>query len=190
MHWLVRKSIESFLRDTYNERLCRTACHVPGAGSQQDFILDRHSRDLIDDAARFLDKTESDLLEDLGAWIARQERTRRLLRFSGRNFREFLLNLELLPDRMRMIVPDLPMPQMRVVEDGGDCLRVEIPSDRSEWLHAIAGLIRCMADDYGVLGLIWTDDDRVIVQISDGAFTSGRSFWPGEDDGLAEVESA
>lgn len=180
MHWLVRKFIESFLRETYGDALWQSVCRSSGVVSYRSFMVDRNSQDLLATAARILGKPKDDLLEDLGAWSARQERIRRLLRFSGRNFHDFLLNLEMLGDRVRMVAPDFLMPRMQVTEDGADCLRVGFPPAGHEWACVMAGLIRCMADDYGALGVIWTEENNVMVQISDGFFTSGRSFLLGE----------
>ncbi|SIS72700.1 heme NO-binding domain-containing protein [Paracoccus saliphilus] len=182
MHWLVRKFIESFLRETYSDALWHRVCRSSGVASYRSSIDDLNSQDLIAMAAQMLGKPKDDLLEDLGAWSARQERIRRLLRFSGRNFHDFLLNLEMLGDRVRMIAPDFLMPRIRVTEDGIDCLRVDFPSDGHEWACAMAGLIRCMADDYGALGVIGIEENSVTVQISDGFFTSGRSFLLGENE--------
>ncbi|RNF33383.1 heme NO-binding domain-containing protein [Paracoccus methylarcula] len=185
MHWLVRRSIESFLRETYSDQFWLRVCQRSGDDALQRYVYDRHSIDLISDAARFLDKPEDDLLEDLGAWIARRRRVRRLLRFSGRNFPDFLLNLEMLADRVRMVMPDFFMPRVQVFEDGADCLRIDFPPDGHDWACCMAGLIRCMADDYGALGLIWIGENSVTVQISDGSFAPGRRFLLGGDEEAA-----
>lgn len=181
MHWLVRKSIESFLRETYSDDFWLTVCRSSGMSSRSSYIIDRHSQELITTASDRLEKPECELLEDLGAWIARQERIRRLLRFSGRDFNDFLLNLEMLADRVSMVAPDLSVPRMQVTEEGADVVRVDFPPDESGWVSMMAGLVRCMADDYGALCLIWADENSLTVQISDGSFTPGRHFLLGED---------
>ena len=73
---------------------------------------------LIAASAGRLAKPEAELLEDFGAWLARTEPIRRLLRFSGADFADFILTLEELPGRVRMIVPDLEMPRIAVTALG------------------------------------------------------------------------
>lgn len=175
MHWLIRRSVESFLRDTYGDAVWQSLWRSSD-GAAAFLSNDWHGRNMITDAARHLNKTVEDLLDDLGAWIARQEHTRRLLRFSGRNFGEFLENLELLPDRVRMVVPDLAVPRMIITGSGPDFLQLSLDEEYPEWTFAIAGLIRTMADDYGVLGLIYVKDGMVCVRVCDGSFREKRGF--------------
>lgn len=175
MHWLIRRSVETFLRDIYGDVIWQSLWR--SSDSVADFWSNEwHGRNMIADAARHLHKPMEDLLDDLGAWIARQEHTRRLLRFSGRSFGEFLENLELLPDRVHMVVPDLDIPPMQIISTGDDFLQIALDEGHEEWVFVVAGLIRVMADDYGVLGLFYVQDGMVCVRVCDGSFGVKRSF--------------
>lgn len=190
MHRLVRRSCEVFLRDTYGDVLWRDVAETVGldsSGFSSVLALEESpSIMMIREASRMLGKPENDLLEDWGSWLAQLEPVRRLLRFSGRNFREFLQNLVELPDHAHMVIPDLGLPEMTVLSDGPENLRVILPRKQSEWSSAMAGIIRAMADDYGVLGLIWVEENEIHVMISDGAFSAARDFrLGGEDDSSA-----
>ncbi|MFV0386382.1 heme NO-binding domain-containing protein [Paracoccus sp. (in: a-proteobacteria)] len=193
MHRLVRRSCEAFLRATYGDAFWRDVAEAAGIDARGFSPAVRPGENpshvLMREAAQRLGKPEHDLLEDLGAWLARLEPVRRLLRFSGRDFREFLQNLVELPDHAHMVIPDLGLPDMTVTHEGSESIRVILPRKRSEWSFALAGIIRAMADDYGVLGLIWVEDNAIHVLISDCAFSAARDFRLGGEDAHRETEA-
>lgn len=180
MHGLINKSIEGFLRDSYGEPLWREVAGAAGVDPRGFHSLgrmpDEVSRTLIAGAAALLDKPSPELLEDLGAWLAGLEPFRRLLRFSGRDFAEFLHRLDELPGRAHMVVPDLGIPPLALTREGDGWLVITLPPGAETWASMMAGLIRAMADDYGALGVILADGLRVRVQVPDGAFAAGRDF--------------
>ncbi|TRW97756.1 heme NO-binding protein [Paracoccus sp. M683] len=180
MHGLINRSIEGFLRDTYGDAFWADIADASGIDAR-GFQTVRHYPDtvsyaLINHAALRLDKPESELLEDLGAWLARFEPVRRLLRFSGSDFIDFLHTLDELQGRAHMVIPDLGMPKIRVDSPADDEVSVVMPDCFREWRSVIAGVIRSMADDYGALGLIAVDGNAVVVKISHEAFSEGRGF--------------
>ena len=184
MHGLINRSIEGFLRHTYGDAFWRGVAEASGIDPRGFQTIreypDALSHALINNAALQLDKPETELLEDLGAWLARLESVRRLLRFSGRDFGEFLMTLDELPGRAHMVIPDLGMPRMQVTAAPGGAMgasiRVVMPDCFQEWRSVMAGLIRAMDDDYGALGLIGVEGTAVTVQVSDNSFCEGRSF--------------
>lgn len=180
MHRLVNRSIEVFLRDTYGDSLWNQVADVSGMDKGETPAgrpyTETRTCALVRAGASVLDKPAAELLEDLGAWLARVEPIRRLLRFSGRDFREFLLNLGELPDHAHMVIPDLYMPQIEVASQGADGVLLHLPGDAEQWTSTFAGVIRAMADDYGALGLIEVEGCAVRVRILDGSFTEGRDF--------------
>lgn len=180
MHGLINRSIEGFLRDTYGDSFWHDVAEASGIDSR-GFQTIRNYPDavtfgLVNHAAMRLDKPEGELLEDLGAWLAAREPLRRLLRFSGRDFTDFLFSLEEWPGRAHMVLPDLGMPRIRIEPQSAEELRVAMPGGFAEWRSVMAGLIRAMADDYGALGLIAVEGNGVRVRISDASFTEGRTF--------------
>lgn len=191
MHRLVIRAVEEFLRDTYGESVWRDVLAaeaglgaVPGAAG-----LSRGGEQLIEGAARLLDKPADELFEDLGAWLAQRESIRRLLRFSGRDFADFVLSLEELPGRAHFVIPDLDMPRIAVLRQDSCTIRLALPPRASAWTAMLGGLLRAMADDYGALSLIIVDGSSVEVHISDEAFAEGRDFnigagYLGETAGL------
>ncbi|WP_299359944.1 heme NO-binding domain-containing protein [uncultured Paracoccus sp.] len=188
MHGLVNRLIEEFLRARYGESLWRevaVACEVDPRGFHaMRMHPPQRTRQLMTTAASEIGVNVGDLSEDVGAWLVQLEPVRRLLRFSGRDYTEFLLALDQLPGRAEMVVPKLGLPALTVIEDGGDSFVVDINGAPGLWAYMLAGLLRQMADDYGALALITVDKARggIVVDVPDQDFAHGRSF-----DLVAEV---
>lgn len=180
MHALINRAVDEFLRDTYPgalseaQRLSGIGLWSGAAGQGLRLDLTRIAK-----AADVLGKTPADMLEDLGAWLARQEPVRRLLRFSGRDFREFVSRLDELPGRARMVMPDLAVPCFIVVADATGAVSLTQSPPDQETLALIAGMLRAMADDYGALGVVFVEDQRILIEITEDTFTEGRDFQLG-----------
>lgn len=158
MHGLVNKAIECFLRDTYGDGVWTDVSDAAGfdAGTFEAMLCyeDELTDALIGSASDRLDKPADELLEDLGTYIitnGRYEPLRRLMRFSGETFEEFLLSVDELPERTRLALPDLRLAPISVTPDGPNrfeiCCGPGIPGFGS----VLSGVIRAMADDYGSL---------------------------------------
>lgn len=176
MNSLINRGIEEFLRSTYGDALvasvvddaavARGAVAPLGAG----FGIESLQR-----AAFRMAKPHSEMLEDLGAWMTRIEPVRRLLRFSGRDFRDFLLRLEELPGRAQLVLPSLKVPRLQV--DAKDhAFWVALLDPETTWKSVLAGVIRGMADDYGALCLISVEDAVIRIEVWDEQFAEGRLF--------------
>jgi len=187
MHGLINRSIQHFLRATYGTDLWQAVAEAVGAPvSGFEALLqydDALTLAMLDEAAARLDKPAEALLEDLGAFLVTLEPLRRLLRFGGVDYAEFLLSLEELPARAHMALPDLEMPRITITKasatDGRLTLAVQgrVPG----WGLVLAGLLRSMADDYGALALIeilplGACRDHIAVDLLDTTFASGRRF--------------
>src|SRR5690606_23678002 len=125
------------------------------------------TRQLTAAVGAILDKPEAEVIEDVGAWLARVESVRRLLRFSGSDFSDFVLSLEELPGRIRMVLPDLEAPEIAVAVHGPQAYRITLAGDDWLWRALIAGMLRAMSDDYGALALIVDEDGAILVDVSD-----------------------
>jgi hypothetical protein len=124
------------------------------------------------------------LLEDLGTYLVASPTTeaiRRLMRFAGATFEEFLHSVEDLPDRARLAVPDLVLPPIDLTEDQPGVFRLTIGPGLPGFATVLAGMLRTMADDYGALAVVESsapDGDRTEVRVVllDHAFAEGRRF--------------
>ncbi|MCU0912833.1 MAG: heme NO-binding domain-containing protein [Rhodobacteraceae bacterium] len=124
------------------------------------------------------------LLEDLGTYLVRHPNTeaiRRLLRFGGETFAEFLHSLDDLPDRVGLAVPDLRLPSIEVRDLGPGQVLLSTGPGLPGYGQVLAGVLRAMADDYGSLALVVLLDcaggaARLSVTVADAAFAEGRRF--------------
>lgn len=180
MHGLINTTIEAFLRDSYGGEAWaavadRGGCDPAGFAPFRE-TPDRVTLRLIAAAAETLGKPEAEFLEDLGAWLARVEPARRLLRFSGSDFSDFVLSLEELPGRGHLVLPRLGLPRIAVAARGGGQFRVTVSHGAPEWRSVLAGMLRAMSDDYGALALIVDEGGWISVDVSDEDFGTGRAF--------------
>lgn len=185
MHGLVNRSIQCFLRDTYGADVWAAVAAEAGLDAQGFEALlsyeDRLTDVVVDAAARRLAKPREALLEDVGIYLAGLEPLRRLLRFGGVDYIDFLQSLDELPDRVRLAVPELEMPDLRLVPSGPGRFALACRAPHAGFAAVFAGVLRAMADDYGSLVLIEaggrdTGPDTVSIELLDTRFASGRRF--------------
>ena len=127
-------------------------------------------------AARDLEKPLDELVEDLGAWLVRQHEIWRLLRFCGSDFLDFLLRLDELPERMRLVTDDIALPEIALSRGGDGLVWVTLENGSPRWSALLSGLLRAMADDYGALCVITRSDDGIRIDVSDLDFAEARTF--------------
>ena len=158
MHGLINRSIQCFVQDTHSVQLWDTVVRFAGLkidNFEAMLTYEDHLTDLVVDAAsRVLGRTREHLFEDLGQYLVSHDSltsVRRLLRFSGVNFVDFLNSLEELPERGHLALPNLDMPDLQLLDQGGGkfVLRCKAPLKGTGFI--LVGLLRAMADDYGAL---------------------------------------
>jgi len=176
MNSLLNRGIEEFLRSTYGDTLVQAVAQ--DAHSQSGMVAPLGAGfglPALHRAAMRLCKPFTEMVEDLGAWMTRIEPVRRLLRFSGRDFKDFLLRLEELPGRAHLVLPSLQVPRLQI-DAIDDSVWVKMLDPDDHWRFILSGLIRGMADDYGALCLISTGDHLIRIDIWDEKFSEGRMF--------------
>ena len=188
MHGLVNHAVQCFVRDAYGAEAWRKVSRAAGVGPEGFEPMldydDHVTHELLLAAAKHLDKAPEALLEDLGTYLVSHEsqrRVRRLLRFSGETFSDFLHALDDLPSRAKLAMPDLDLPELELREDPPGCFRLFVLARQPAWGYVMLGLLRAMADDFGALVVIdiapSTSSVTVIeISLHDGAFAAGRSF--------------
>lgn len=190
MHELITRSIECFLRDTYGEAFWAACLDESGATRAAAVGLsltdEAGTRSLIQNAAERLKISTDALLEDLGTYLVshgNSQRVRRLLRFSGETFEDFLYSLDDLPDRVRLAVGDLILPNLEFWEEKQGKYRIVVEPALHGFASVLLGGLRAMADDYGALVLLELEDEagpdeRACIQVAvlDGAFAEGNDF--------------
>lgn len=189
MHGLINRSIQGFLRDTYGGALwAEVACKASlGFDSFEPMLQydDAQTDAVLAAAARLLRRDRAGLLEDLGTYLVAhpaQEGLRRLLRFGGVDFPDFLASLEDLPDRARLAVPDLDLPRLVLRDEGSARYGLTCAGGMPGSAQVMLGLLRAMADDYGALvvledrGLRPDGAEEIGILLLEPRFAAGRRF--------------
>lgn len=188
MHGMVNRALQGFLVATYGADVwaeVRSQAGLPFSDFEAMLDYpDEMTLACFGAACHVLHKHPNALLEDIGTWLVTDihlEPLRRLMRFSGASFLDFLHSLEELGDRGRLAVPDLDMPQIELDQIDPASFRI-----RARWSlpgvgPILMGCLRAMADDYGALAFLRLDGiDRGVeclhVQLHDAAHSEGRSF--------------
>ncbi|MEO1239082.1 MAG: heme NO-binding domain-containing protein [Pseudomonadota bacterium] len=188
MHGLVNKGIERFLVDTYGQATWSEVASASGAPEEGFEPLLTYDVGLtlqvVSAASAHLEKSENAILEDVGTYIVsnpKMDAVRRLLRFGGTDFADFVSSLDELPDRARLAIPNLDLPEISVAELGEDRYAIDVVSDFGRFGVILAGGLRAMADDYGCLSLIeWSAEgathETISVHLLDGGYAAGKTF--------------
>lgn len=192
MHGLVNRALQCLLIDTYGVGRWTSIAHaamVDTSGFEAMLVYDDAiTETVLAAASNELRKPVEDLLEDMGTYLVSHSnmgRVRRLLRFGGDGFEDFLHSLDDVPGRARLAVPDLVIPAMILSDLGEGRYSLECRA-RPAWLcHIVLGALRTMADDYGALAFVEfaadrkpKDNDRCQIDITllSVDFSAGRSF--------------
>lgn len=188
MHGLINWALQRFACDAYGTAVWAAACRaaaLPVAEFEPMLSYDPAVTDRVIDAlAAVLQRPRAALLEDVGTHLVSAPRSagvRRLLRFSGNGFEDFLHTLDELPDRARLAVPDLELPRLHLLAEGPDRYRLTCRSRLIGFGHVLVGVLRAMADDYGALVTL---DHRgegpvgevIAITLHVASFAAGRDF--------------
>lgn len=188
MHGLVNHSIQVFICHTYGMSTWENVTRVAGL----DFIEfesmmtydENYTPAVLDAISEVLDRSRPDIMEDIGTFLVSYpgfEAVRRLLRFGGEDFVDFLHSLDDLADSVRLAIGDLHLPKVEldVVSENHFYLVCHAPIEG--YSHVMMGILRAMADDYGALALlehVGREDgvETVSIMLVENDFAEGRSF--------------
>lgn len=188
MHGLINRSIQCFLVDTYGVAVWGDVVQTAGLGFDNFEAMLSYDPDITEAvilaAMVVLGRPREVLLEDLGTYLVSHpnlEALRRLLRFGGVNFSDFLDSLEDLPERGRLALPEIDLPCLRLTDQGNGVLKLSTSIMIPGVGHVIVGLLRAMADDYGALVLLdhagtAGGQEIISIQLLDQSYTQGKTF--------------
>ncbi len=187
MHGFISKGVLCFVRDVHGPKMLDRVVQAVGVDLESpelylttDETVPTRAMTIVSNS---LNRPLDDVLEDFGTYLICHENTsalRRLMRFSGHDFEDFLAALPDLAPRVRMAVPGLLLPAIDIDEfSSGRTIRVHGGLDG--FAQVIVGVIRAMADDYGALVQVDLErghDDLWLVQVIvfDTGFGAGREF--------------
>ncbi len=161
MHGMFNRGLQCFVRDIYGAEVWEETClraELPYFNFEtmlhyEDSVTDR----VLQTLAKVIGRTVDELLEDFGTYAVSEERlaiVRRLLRFGGDTYEEFLHSLEDVHDRAIMALPDLDMPYLRLTPHSDKEFTLHYRFAKQGYGSFFLGLLRGMADDYGALVVI------------------------------------
>jgi len=188
MHGLMNRAVQCFVRDAYGPEVwCEVTQALDLGIDNFEAMLtyeDRVTHDVLEFISKLRAAPREALLEDIGTYLVSHpnvEALRRLLRFGGVNFVDFLHSLNELRDRARLAVPDLDLPFLDLRGHTDDMFSLEVRSDHAGFGHVLVGVLRAMADDYGTLALLEFQGRRqrvetIHIQVLEARFAEGRSF--------------
>ena len=194
MDGLVPKSIQHFLSLTYGAEFWEKTITEVGAPTSGFEALGTYDAtlilDVIEAAAKRLDREAAEIWEDLGTHLITHpdlQTVRRLLRFGGTDFEDFLWSLDDLYDRAQLAVQGMSLPEFRLTHPSNETYHLALkwpamgPAAASITGPLVLGALRAMADDYGALVFLEQRDlgeGVALIEISllEAAFAPGRDF--------------
>ena len=188
MHGLVNKALEKFIVDTYGIdawRMIAQRSELDDLHFESMMVYDYEvTPRVIDCACDVLRADRADLLQNLGTFLVSQpsqQAVRRLLRFGGVDFVDFLYSLDDLKDRARLAVADLQLPKLELREHTSNQFSLTVRSELEGFGHVMVGLLTAMADDYGALVMLEYGGRRenvetVAIALLETAFSEGNRF--------------
>lgn len=188
MHGLINRALQTFVCQTYGvDRWHRVTEAAELGFTEFEAMLiyeDDQTLRVLAALCAELGRLQAEVLEDLGTYLVSNpsvEALRRLLRFGGVTYVEFLHSLDDLPDRVRLAVDDLHLPSLEVFEEVPGQFTLTCGPGVPGFGWVMMGVLRTMADDYGALVFLEyegrCDQNEVInITLIETSFAAGRSF--------------
>lgn len=185
MHGLFNRSVQCFLRDAYGPDIWDSVAVAAGVTPEGFEAMlsypDEVTEAVLMAASARLGKPRDAMLEDVGIYLVTLEPLRRLLRFGGVTYGDFIDTLDELPGRAQLAVPDIGLPALHVTAHSQGRFTLLCRSKVPGLGHILAGVLRALADDYGALALIdhagsGPDGETIEIELLETCFAEGRRF--------------
>ena len=195
MHGLMMKAIQCFVRDTYGPQVWASVARraaLDVAEFEAMLTYDAETGEAVLTAlSAELGRPRASVLEDIGTYLVSDpnvERLRRLLRFAGLCYVDFLHSLDDLPGRAQLAVSDLILPRLDLRALPGARYILVIDGEPQGFGHVMVGILRAMADDYGALVMLdhrglRQGREEIEITLVEPAFAEGRRFVLGDRAG-------
>jgi hypothetical protein len=192
MHGLINRSIQSYVCDNYGLATWSEVAHIAALESVEFEAMlsydDALTPRVLDAVSAVLGRPRAEVMEDIGTYLVSHpgfEAVRRLLRFGGVTFEDFLHSLDDLPDRARLAVADLHLPRIELRAHTAEQFSLNCDAPVTGYGHVLMGVLRVMADDFGALALLEHKGgvdgvETVAISLVEAEFAEGRAFVLGE----------
>lgn len=188
MHGLVNRCIQNFVIDSYGPSWWAAVVRESQISDHNFEPMLTYPPEvtaaILDASARVLSRPRQEMLEDLGTYLVSHpnlEAVRRLLRFGGSSFVDFLHSLQDLPGRARMALAELDLPDLALSDEGQGHYRLFCAPMVEGTGNIMMGMLRAMADDYGALVLLdhlgrAGQNEVVAIHLLDQSHSEGKRF--------------
>ena len=188
MHGLINRSIQLFVTYSYGPdtwgQITRTAGFEFTEFEGMMRYDDAYTARLLDAASKVLKRHRSEVMEDIGTFIVSNadfEAVRRLLRFGGIDFVDFLHSLDDLDERVQLAVTELRLPKIKLHTQSARRFILLCDASFPGFGHVMVGVLRAMADDYGALVVLdhagqANGQEVVTIRLVEQDFAEGRDF--------------
>lgn len=188
MHGMINRALQGFVIETYGRDVWDEVRSVADLRFEEFEAMLRYDDALtlscFNAVTQVMSLPEIAVLEDLGIYLITHpplDPLRRLLRFGGASFTDFVLSLDELAERGRMAIPDIEMPEFSVRQIGPDVFEVTARWSLPGIGGILLGALRAMADDYGALAILELEPydgkaERLTMTIHDTHHAVGRQF--------------
>ncbi|MEM6657252.1 MAG: heme NO-binding domain-containing protein [Pseudomonadota bacterium] len=188
MHGLINRAIQSFVCATYGQSIWLRVTEAAGLSfTEFEAMLvydDTVTIRVMDALCDELGRPNAEILEDVGTYLVshpNMEGLRRLLRFGGVSYVDFLHSLDDLADRVRLAVSDLALPVLELRELSATEYQLCCCPGLPGYSSVMVGVLRAMADDYGALVMLSHDGqdgttEVISITLVESAFAAGRHF--------------
>lgn len=184
MDALLLRSLQNYVLGTFGPVQWHEICASADQPSQTYEPMLRYDPGTADRvagiASRVLGRPVESVWEDVGTHLvtnADREGIRRLLRFGGVSFGDFLHSLEELPARAKLALPNLDPPEVVLDEVGPERFELRCRSHIRGVQRVLIGVVTAMADDYGALCLIDTGAEECIaIAVLDSRHATAKAF--------------
>lgn len=161
MYGVFNRGLQCYVRDIHGPQVWEETClraELPFFNFEtmlqyNDDITER----VLAALSQVLKRPRAEVLEDFGTYAVSEDHlsvVRRLLRFGGENYEEFLHSLEDVHDRAKMALPDLDTPRLRLTPHSETEFSLHYRFAKPCYGTMFLGMLRGMADEYGALIVI------------------------------------
>lgn len=188
MHGLLLRAVQMFVTDLYGTATWARVMERAGLEFEEFEAILTYSDEIgqrtLDALHRVLLRPQAEIFEDIGTYLVSHpstEAVRRLLRFGGFSFEDFLHSLDDLPDRARLAMPNLDLPALELRAHSVRHFSLICRGDIPGFGHVLMGLLRTLADDYGALALVeyrggGQGTETLAITLLENSFARGRAF--------------
>jgi len=177
VHGMINRGLQSYICDVHGVDIWEETCEqakLPFYNFEYMLTYDDATTEaLLSSFGALTHRKRDGILEDFGTYMVSGNALnamRRLLKFGGNSYVEFLHSLNFVYDRAKMAVPDLDIPTMELVENNPNQFTLYTQFRKRGFGPTLLGLLRTLANDYNTLVSI-THSRRILKHVDEDIFT-------------------